>query len=188
MARGFSNLRLDCRAHQPAHHWQSPPWGMFNLRITRIAISDMIGTVLQEPPPLTNGQYPGPTSSKTREHSIDVAHQRQGALWPRARGAFFNFWILWISIEITEGWNMPKHLLYRWQIPPMSNNLVMPTYCLIFAVLIAQLVDFLQCLLHYWLIFDQGCHHCIPHLWDWTQDRHDSSKGAKCWRKYSFNQ
>ena len=140
MAREFSNLRLDCSRVGPTN--QSPPWGMFNLRITRIAISDMIGRVLQDPPPLTNGQYPGPTSSKTREHSIDVAHQRQGALWPRAGGAFFNYWILWISIEITEGWNMPKHLLYRWQIPPMSNNLVMPTYCLIFAVLIAQLVDF----------------------------------------------
>ena len=50
--------------------------------------------------------------------------------------------VLWISIEITKGWNIPKHLLYRWQTPPMSNNPVMPTYYLIFAVLIALLIDF----------------------------------------------
>ena len=126
---------------------QSPPWGMFNLRITRIAISDMIGRVLQEPPRLKKVQYPGSTSSKTREHSIDVAHQRQGALWPRAGGAFFNYWILSISIEITEGWNIPKHLLYfdfcsaccttDWLLKCLSH------YWLTLAVLITLLIDFL---------------------------------------------
>ena len=157
----------------------------------------MIGTVLQEPPPLTNGQYPGPTSSKTREHSIDVAHQRQGALWPRAGGAFFNYWIFSISIEITEG--------LKASALPMANSTnneqqSCDAYLLFdFCSAYCTTDWFLKCFSHYWLTFedliarlidflDQGCNHCLPHLWDWAQDRHDSSKGAKCWRKYSFNQ